>query len=145
MKDNFTKDNFKNEAKKNINFLEMISPKTKMLILAIFMGLVMIIHILPVGDSFFQKIGSIRRFVHGDLTREVTTWKKQNEDLKKQLEDSQAQARSLRSSKTSEEKVEEAKRKQLEQKLKTTEDDWQTKEKTAEDSEKRAEARADEM
>eukprot|EP00746_Dinoflagellata_sp_MGD_P161324 gnl/MRDRNA2_/MRDRNA2_88418_c0_seq1.p1 gnl/MRDRNA2_/MRDRNA2_88418_c0~~gnl/MRDRNA2_/MRDRNA2_88418_c0_seq1.p1 ORF type:complete len:223 (+),score=75.47 gnl/MRDRNA2_/MRDRNA2_88418_c0_seq1:101-769(+) len=145
-KDNFNKDAFKDkDDKKQFNPLEMMSPKSKMLVLAILMGLVMIIHILPVGDSFFQKIGSIRRFVHGDLTREVSTWKKQNEDLKKQLEDSQALARSLRTSKTSEEKVEEAKRKQLEQKMKVSEEDWKAKENSAEESEKKAENRADEM
>merc|ERR1719207_358983 len=126
-----------------MNPCEMISPKGRMLIVACFVGLLMIIHLLPVGDSFFQKIGSIRRFVHGDLTREESLWKQQNNDLKKQLEDSQSVARSLRMSKTSEEKIEEAKQKQLEQKLHTSEQDFQAKQKSALEAEKKAETQAE--
>merc|ERR1712118_261248 len=83
----------KSDEKKEPGCFETISPKTKMLAFAIFMGVVMIIHLLPVGNSFFQKIGAIRRFVHGDLTKEADTWQKQNSDLKKQLEESQNLAR----------------------------------------------------
>lgn len=124
---------------------EMIPMKARMLVFMVVIAMVMVIHLLPVGDNFFAKIGSIRKFLHGDLTKEVTTWKTENTALKKQLEESEKMARSLRTAKTSEEKIEEAKQKQLEQKLTVAEEQEKDKIAKAQDAERTAETRADQM
>merc|ERR1719146_619802 len=123
----------------------MIPMKARMLIFMVVITLLIIVHSLPVGDNFFAKVGSIRKFIHGDLTKEVNNWKKENSDLKKQLEDSQSLARSLRTAKTSEEKIEQAKQKQLEQKLTVAEEQEKDKIAKAQDAQRTAETRADQM
>merc|ERR1719265_225863 len=70
--------------------------------IALIAGTCMLIHVLPIGGSFFQKVVAIKKFVHGDLTKEVDTEQKENSDLQKQFAEMQATVRNLRSASSTE-------------------------------------------
>merc|ERR1719181_1887628 len=74
-----------------------------MLILMLVLGLMMLIHALPLGPHFFDKLVTLDKFVHGDYTKEVFVWENRTNDLRKQLDKAQEDVKLLRSEKSSEE------------------------------------------
>merc|ERR1719265_1019694 len=46
---------------------------------------VLAVHELPIEGNFFHKIGVVRKFLHGDLMKEVDVQKKESANLQKQL------------------------------------------------------------
>eukprot|EP00746_Dinoflagellata_sp_MGD_P162400 gnl/MRDRNA2_/MRDRNA2_89941_c0_seq1.p1 gnl/MRDRNA2_/MRDRNA2_89941_c0~~gnl/MRDRNA2_/MRDRNA2_89941_c0_seq1.p1 ORF type:complete len:236 (+),score=77.05 gnl/MRDRNA2_/MRDRNA2_89941_c0_seq1:116-823(+) len=53
------------------------------------------VHELPIEGSFFHKLGLVKKFVHGDLVKEVDLQKSKSETMKKELDDLQSQQRKL--------------------------------------------------
>merc|ERR1719161_1692400 len=90
-----------------------------MLIFVLVLGLMMLIHTLPIGRNFFDKLVTLDKFVHGDYTKEVFIWENRTNDLRRQLDKAHEDVKLLRSEKSSEE----SSAYQLERKVK---DDQQT-------------------
>jgi len=86
----------------------------KMFLLVLLIGFVSLIHVLPIGNNFFDKIVSLDKFVHGVYTQEDAVWENRTQVLRKELEKEKNDAQLLRSEKTSEE----SSAYQLERKLK---------------------------
>merc|ERR1719272_352853 len=96
----------------------------KLFLIALVVGLMCLIHVLPVGSNFFEKLITIDKFAHGTYTKEVNVWVNKTEELKKEknelklrLQKEEEDSRLLRSEKWSEQ----TSKKQLERKLKAAE------------------------